>query len=32
MCILAANPAYQAADRHIRFGALVMDSLTGLLS
>jgi hypothetical protein len=32
MCMLAANPAYQAADRHIRFGALVMDSLTGLVS
>jgi hypothetical protein len=32
MCILAGNPAYQAADHHIRFGALVMDSLAGLLS
>ncbi len=32
MCILAANPAYQADDRHIRFAALFMDSLTRLLS
>jgi hypothetical protein len=31
MCILAANPTYRAADRHIRFGALVLDSLTRLL-
>jgi len=32
MCILAANPAYQGEDHHIRFSALVMDSFTGLLS
>ena len=32
MCTLAANPAYQADDRHIRFAALFMDSLTRLLS
>jgi ATP-dependent Clp protease ATP-binding subunit ClpA len=31
MCIRAADPAYQAPDHHIRFGALVMDSFTGLL-
>jgi len=32
MCSLAADPGYQAGDHHIRFAALVMDSLTGLLS
>jgi DNA polymerase III delta prime subunit len=31
MCIRAADPAYQAEGDHIRFGALVMDSLTGLI-
>jgi hypothetical protein len=31
MCIRAADPAYRAEDNHIRFGALVMDSFTGLL-
>ena len=31
MCIRAADPAYQAEDHHIRFGAVLMDSLTGLL-
>jgi AAA domain len=31
MCIRAADPAYRAQDDHIRFGALVMDSFTGLL-
>jgi AAA domain (dynein-related subfamily) len=30
-CIRAADPAYRAHDDHIRFGALVMDSLTGFL-
>lgn len=31
MCIRAADPAYRTEDHHIRFGALVMDSFTGLL-
>lgn len=31
MCIRAADPAYRATDDHIRFGALVMDSFTGML-
>jgi hypothetical protein len=31
MCIRAADPAYRANDDHIRFVALVMDSLTGLI-
>ncbi|MGA7414816.1 MAG: ATP-binding protein [Bryobacteraceae bacterium] len=31
MCIRAADPAYRAESDHIRFGALVMDSLTGLI-
>ncbi len=31
MCIRAADPAYQAEGDHIRFGALVMDSLIGLI-
>jgi AAA domain len=31
MCIRAADPAYQAGGNQIRFGALLMDSLTGLI-
>lgn len=31
MCIRAADPSYRAKDDHLRFGALVMDSLTGML-
>ena len=29
MCIRAADPEYRAADRHLRFGAVVIDSITG---
>ncbi len=31
ICMRAANPVYHSEDQQIRFGALVMDSLTGLL-
>jgi hypothetical protein len=31
MCIRAADPAYRGEDNHIRYGALLMDSLTRLL-
>lgn len=31
MCIRAGNPAYRTGDDRIRFGALVMDSVTGML-
>jgi hypothetical protein len=32
MCIRASDPFYRSKDDHIRFGALVMDSVTGSLS
>ncbi len=31
MCIRAADPAYHADDHHLRFGALVVDSITGFM-
>src|SRR5690242_13603276 len=31
MCIRAADPAYRTGDDHVRFGALMLDSVTGML-